>query len=177
MRGSWIKEFVQQDLILWPLAQKQLALDDDTFKELVDMMIQSEIINCEIYIHRALVQSDVTVNYDVNKQYIKQLYLPMPIKTDFEIADITIMADDTEITDYEIVHFGTGIVKFPEEIKPDTITITYTPQVYEHREALIPGILMKVTEYFTNRENTGHSRNNLDPATNIYNRHRIKTSL
>jgi len=101
----------------------------------------------------------------------------MPIKRDYAAEDITILADEEEVTDFTIHHVNTGKVIFDPVLTADKISITYNPQVYENREALIPGILLKVTQYFTNRENQGSGRSTQDPATVIYNRHRIKITL
>lgn len=176
LRGTYTKEHQEQDLVPWVMLQKQLALDDDTYKELAESFAQAEVHNAEIYTNRALIAGEVTVYYDAKNICVEGLYLPMPPET---TPELTITIDDVELeeTDYTFIPEGTGKIIFTAaKTTAKNIKIVYTPEVYARRKSLLPGILMKVTQYFTKRENDSESRG-IDPALSIYSRHRIKTSF
>jgi hypothetical protein len=158
-------------IVSWDVLKAHLRQNGDDDNTLIETYLAAAVSYCEQYLNRCLVAKTVTMYYhavdDVVSATLQLRYQYAP-NTTFTIKVVTDGVETTHTGEIKLLPDQIYVDNLPAEWQ--MITVSYTPALYADIAAIIPAILMKVGEMYSQREDGPVQK----AAIHILNRHRIK---
>ena len=180
LTGNHIESYIEgcADIIPWTILKAHLKQNTDEDRDLISIYASAAVSYCEQYCQRTFAAKSVTMYYHAPDGPVYSHMLQLIYYYDITTPGITIKVTDangleTTITDY--IKIKPDQIFVEESDLPTGwmfIGVTYTPQLYDNTEAILPAILMKVGEMYNSREDGPTFKNS--SIISILNRHRIK---
>lgn len=163
------------DVVDWTTLKAHLRLNTDADKAIVLTYLCAAVSYCEQYLNRALGAKAVKMYYHAPTDAISTHKLQLRYYLSTYVAPTVKVTNsagvETTVTTYRTMHPDIILV---EDLPTDwlMVTVEYQAAVYEQTSAVVPAVLMKLGEIYSNREDGPTPK--ISSIISILNRHRIK---